>query len=207
MSDEPILEETEELDPRTVQLQTEGGTEELAHWVSRAALAERFLKAIAKDTSFKDFVTELLLEIVKIVKCEAASVLEVASDRPSMFFRASTGFSSDRLENIEIPMGQGIAGHVATTRQPYIMNPKETEQDPKQLKTVDVTVDFKTRNMVALPLSVKGKIYGVLELLNRVGDPSFSEKDLEVLKYASELAAKAIEIRMMMNWLAKKKAA
>lgn len=211
MADEPILpilEETEEFNPQQMSFSGGGGdgSDDIAHWVSRAALSEKFLKAVVKPSNFKDFVTELLLEIVKTVKCEAASVIEVSEDRQSLFFRAATGYSSDRLDPIEIPITKGIAGHVVSTRQYYVM---KTDKDPKQLKTVDNTVGFVTRNLIAIPILVRGNVYGVLELLNRVGDEDFSEKDIEILNFSAEMASKAIEIRLMFNWMAKsrKKAA
>lgn len=202
MSDDPIvpvLEESEEISPQASGYSSAGG-DDVAHWISRAALSEKFLKAIVKPTSFKEFVSELLLEIVRTVKCEAASIIEVSRDGKSMFFRAATGQSSDQLDPIEIPITKGIAGHVATTKQPYIM--KKNDNDSKQLKTVDNTVGFQTNNLVAIPIIIRGQIYGVLELLNRVGDDEFSVNDVELLTFASEIAAKAIEVRIMFNWLA-----
>lgn len=202
MSDEPImpvLEETEEISPQASGFSA-GGNDEIAHWISRAALSEKFLKAVVKPTSFKEFVSELLLEIVKSVKCEAASIIEVTRDGKSMFFRAATGQSSDQLDPIEIPVAKGIAGHVVSTKQPYIM--KKNDKDEKQLKSVDATVGFQTNNLVAIPIIVRGQVYGILELLNRVGDDEFSVKDVELLTFAADTAAKAIEVRMMFNWLA-----
>ena len=201
MSDDPIvpvLEESEETSPQ-VSGSSLGG-DEIAHWISRTALSEKFLKAIVKPTSFKDFVSELLLEIVRTVKCEAASIIEVSRDGKTMFFRAATGQSSDQLDPIEIPVTKGIAGHVVSTRQPYIM--KKNDNDEKQLKTVDNTVGFQTNNLIALPIIIRGQVYGILELLNRVGDDEFSVKDVELLTFAAESAARAIEVRIMFNWLA-----
>ncbi|MCM0604714.1 MAG: GAF domain-containing protein [Xanthomonadaceae bacterium] len=201
MSDDPILpilEESEDISPQSSDYAT--GGDDVAHWISRAALSEKFLKSIVKPTSFKTFVSELLLEIVKTVKCEAASIIEISRDGKSMFFRAATGQSSDQLDPIEIPVSKGIAGHVVTTRQPYIM--KRNDNDDKQLKTVDNTVGFQTNNLIAIPIFIRGHVYGVLELLNRVGDDEFSVKDVELLTFAAETAAKAIEVRIMFNWLA-----
>ena len=57
--------------------------------------------------------------------------------------------------------------------------------------------------MIAVPILIRGRVYGVLELLNRIGENSFTEGDLEILVYICEMAAKFIEIRMMIQWAGK----
>ena len=65
---------------------------------------------------------------------------------------------------------------------------------------IEKAVGFETRNMIAVPIVIRGKIFGVLELLNRVGDDNYSPGDIELLTYLCDIAARSIEIRLMLGW-------
>jgi GAF domain-containing protein len=100
-------------------------------------------------------------------------------------------------------MGQGIVGHVAESKQPLIVS--NVSENRNHLKAIEKAVGFETRNLVAIPIIVRGQVFAVLELLNRQGEDNYSEEDLEVLKYLCETAGKTIEIRMMIAWAARQK--
>src|SRR5262245_26987639 len=87
---------------------------------AKFALVEGFLRQIPRDQAFGDFLRELLLTVMKVVKSEAGSLLEVDHETNSLFFRSVVGTSSDRVAGFVIPMGQGIVGHVAESRRPVV---------------------------------------------------------------------------------------
>jgi GAF domain-containing protein len=142
---------------------------------------------------------------MKVVKCEAGSIFEVDESRNALFFRAVVGQSSDQLASFVIPLGQGIVGHVAESRQPVVVS--DVPENKMHLKAVQKAVGFETRNIVALPIIVRGRVFGVLELLNRVGEAEFTPTDMELLGACIQLAAKAIEVRLMIAWAAQKRTA
>ena len=65
---------------------------------ARLVAAESLLDLLVKDLSFDDFAREILVRFLKAIPCEAGSILEVAPDGQSLFFRAVSGRSSDRLD-------------------------------------------------------------------------------------------------------------
>jgi GAF domain-containing protein len=166
--------------------------------MAKFAVIEQFLQLLTRDCSFNDFTREVLLSIMKVVKSEAGSILELDYRHSTIFFRAIVGQSSDRLTGFVIPLGQGIVGYVAESRQPLVVS--NLEENKHHLKSIEKAVGFETRNLVAVPIIVRGRVYGVLELLNRVGEPDYTAVDVELLKYLCEMAAKAIEVRMMLAW-------
>jgi GAF domain-containing protein len=170
---------------------------------AKFALVESFLKQVTRDQGFGDFIREILLTTMKVVKSEAGSVLEVDHKKNSLFFRAVVGTSSDRVSSFVIPMGQGIVGHVAESRRGILVS--NVGENKLHLKAIQDAVGFETRNMAAIPIVIRGRIYGVLELLNRIGEPDYTNSDLELLNYACEMAAKAIEARLMIAWGAQRR--
>jgi GAF domain-containing protein len=181
------------------------GADALAFVSCKLHIAEAFLKLAGKDCKFSDFSRDILLTIMKVVKSEAGSLLEYDPKRQALFFRATAGTSSDKVSNYVIPMGTGIVGHVAESRQPLVVS--NAEENKIHLKTIDAAVGFTTRNLVAIPIIVRGQLYGVLELLNRIGDGDYTKQDVELLTYCAEMAAKALEVRFMIAWALRKEAA
>jgi GAF domain-containing protein len=158
-------------------------------------VVESMLSLSVKDCKFAEFIHELLMVAMKVVPCEAGSFLELDANSQSLFFRATVGQNSENVAKFVIPVGKGIVGHVAESLQPYVeTNPSEHQL---QLKSIDDAVGFSTRNIAAVPVIIRGKLFGVLEVLNRVGDGGFSKEDLDLLVYTAEKAAKTIEIRLM----------
>ena len=177
--------------------------ESLLTTISKVAALEGFMAVIARDTSFKEFIRDLLLIVVQAVKSEAGSILEFDHRNRTLFFRATVGQSSDRVDHFVIPIGQGIVGHVAESRQPIVVN--NVAENQIHLKSIQDAVGFPTRNLIALPLLIRGRVFCVLELLNRVGEDSYTDDDLELLKYVCQQASKAIEIRLTIAWALQKK--
>ena len=178
--------------------------EDVARLASKLSMMEELFRLMTADLKFQDFIREILLAVMKNVKCEAGSILEVNHDKKAIFFRAAAGMSSDRIMHFLIPMGKGVVGYVAESRQPLIVSNMDESQI--HLKSIPKTVGFETKNLVALPILIRGKIYGVLELINRIGEDKFSEADVDLLQTLGSMIARAIEIRLMLGYRAKEAA-
>jgi len=198
----PVLEEAE---PSSIRVDSSGAslvTDDLQQVALKLSVAESLFKLITSNVNFHEFMREVLLALVRVVKCEAASILEYNEKDNHLFFRAAVGHSSDKIVKFTVPMGQGIAGHVAESRQPLLVgNAKENE---KHLKAISDAVGYETRNLIAFPIVIRGRIFGVIELINRAGEDSFTDEDFELVNALGHLVGKAIEIRLMMSWASKK---
>lgn len=165
---------------------------------ARLAAVESMIRLLVKNIRFGEFVREILLIVMKVVTSEAGSILEVDHKSGNLFFRSVVGQSSERVAKFLIPMGKGIVGYVAESKQPIVVaNVKENEV---HLKSIQHAVGFETRDLVAIPIIIRGKVYGVLELLNRVGGQGYTPSDVENLTYLCEMAGRAIEVRLMLAW-------
>lgn len=199
-----VLEETSSSPDVSLSRDALFGDNLLAIATAKAAALEALLKLLVQDLKFSEFMREVLLVCMRSVKSEAGSILEVDPSSNTLFFRAAAGQSSDTVSEFRVPVGQGIAGHVAESRQPIVVaNVAENEM---HLKAIARAVGFEARNMVAVPILVRGKTFGVLELLNRFGDPDYSQADVEFLVYLCDMVGKAVEVRLMFAW-AKERAA
>jgi phosphoserine phosphatase RsbU/P len=94
-------------------------------------------------------------------------------------------------QEIRLPLGKGIAGHVAKTGD--VVNIPDAYADPRFNPDVDKRTGYHTRNILCLPIRNKaGKIIASLQLLNKkIG--SFTDEDTDFLLTLSGHMALALE--------------
>ncbi len=192
---EAVLEEPQSAEPS----ETLGGglfQDDLGILSTKMVALEAMFKLLTSNLSFQDFTREALLILMRAVRSEAGSILEMNYEDNTIFFRTAAGHTSDKIVRFVIPMGQGIVGHVAESKQPLVVG--DAEGNEYHLKALAKAVGFEVRNMVALPILIRGKVFAVLELLNRVGDDTYSAADIELLTSLCDFMAKAIEVRLML---------
>ncbi len=174
----------------------------VAAFRSRSSFAIHLFDALIRDTSFSDFMTDALLSLLRVIPAEAASLLEADARNGVFRFRGVIGQSSDRIREFTIPMNRGVVGEVARTGRGHLA--AQAHEDPLHLRTVSDAVEFQTRNLIAVPVFIRGRLFGVVELLNRVSQPTFTQDDLDLLQDLCEsMLAKAIEARLVIGWAAK----
>jgi transcriptional regulator with GAF, ATPase, and Fis domain len=165
---------------------------------AKAAFGEALLRGIVREQDFSAFVRESLLSLMNILKWEAGSVLEFDHETDNYFFRAVTGRSSDKLPQFRVPRGQGIVGKVGEERRVCVM--RDAESEKAHLGAIAKAVGFEVKCLVALPLVIGGRLYGVLELLNPEPPETLDEGAVSHLERLAELMALAIEARLKVAW-------
>jgi signal transduction histidine kinase len=133
---------------------------------------------------------------IELTETGAASIFLRDSRTGELFFLSALGGGADgegggKLLRIPVPIRGSIAGSVATTGEPAVVN--DVSQDERHYDGVDAETQFVTRSILAVPLVRRGKIIGALEVLNKVGGRTFTDDDLELLTMLAAQAAVAIE--------------
>ncbi|HBZ86864.1 MAG TPA: hypothetical protein DEO67_06990 [Candidatus Edwardsbacteria bacterium] len=118
--------------------------------------------------------------VTEIAPSEAGSLLLLSSDRTTLKFSIVKGSASAKLEGLEIPVGQGIAGWVAKTGIPLTVN--DVASEPKWKKEIADNVDFPTRSILCVPLKSRAEVIGVVELINKLRDEDYNDDDLEIIE-------------------------
>jgi GAF domain-containing protein len=168
----------------------------------KLAALEALFKLVGRDYfSFGQLVSEILRISMDNVKSEAGSFIEVDHVNQCLFFRAVTGRASENLLNFTFPFGQGIAGFVCETQQPMVLS--SVDDSSVHLSAISNAIGFEAKNMLAYPLVIRGITFGCIEVLNRLGEPQYTEADKEVMGAIAEYAARVIEQRLVMATLTK----
>ncbi len=125
----------------------------------------------------------------QVMGAEASSVLLLDPTRRKLIFRAATGQSGEALIGQEFDAEQGIAGRVAATGTPELVN--DVREDKSFFAGIDEKSSFVTRGLAAAPMAKNGKVVGVVEVLNKLDSGPFGEQDLALLQVFANLAATA----------------
>jgi len=148
-------------------------------------------KTISTSLNLVETLDKVIFQAQTVMDCEASSVFLIDEETNELYFFVTQGEKGEQIKEIRLKMGEGIAGQCALTNKPILV--PDTSKDERFCKRVDDESKFVTRNLIACPLRFKGKVIGVLEVLNKKGDLSFNEHDVELLEAVGNLAVNAIE--------------
>jgi transcriptional regulator with PAS, ATPase and Fis domain len=88
-------------------------------------------------------------------------------------------------------MGQGIAGQVALTGEPIVVT--DTSKDARFESSIDKAVGFETKSIMCVPIKLRDKVIGVIEVLNAGYSGPLSEEDLDIFSAFAGAAGVALQ--------------
>ncbi|WP_208607769.1 PP2C family protein-serine/threonine phosphatase [Paenibacillus pectinilyticus] len=149
----------------------------------------------------QDLLVKIMETSSRIMNAEASSVILVDEEKGELFFDLALGAKGDEVREIRLKIGEGIAGWVAQTGKSVKID--DAAQDERWSSKVAKRVDYPTRNMLCVPLVSKGKIIGVLQVLNKRGEAPFTDRDLQLLESIASPTAASLENAMLYDALEK----
>lgn len=105
------------------------------------------------------------------INSDEASVLIRDGDEGDLRFLCAIGKVAEQLLNMKVPAGKGIAGFVLSSGQPMVVS--DVGEDQAFYAEVDKETGYSTQMILATPLRHNGEVIGVLEYINRRGEPPF----------------------------------
>ncbi|HEY4580824.1 MAG TPA: GAF domain-containing protein, partial [Candidatus Acidoferrales bacterium] len=123
--------------------------------------------------------------VKRLVDSDILGVLLLDSQTQTLSYRFASGYSREVVENWRIPVGQGIPGVAAATREPVRV--ADLRQDPRNLGMVE-----SARSELAVPLLFRNQVIGVLDIHSPDVD-HFTQQQEEVLVLLASRLAMAIE--------------
>ncbi|MGD9731329.1 MAG: diguanylate cyclase [Desulfamplus sp.] len=148
-------------------------------------------KPLAKSKTIKETLEVLMYQIGTIFQPMNWSLLLKDPKSGDMIFTIVVGSNKEKLEGVRIPKGEGIAGHILNTGVSLIV--ENVEEDERFSIRMDESTGFKTKSIIGVPLKTDDKIFGVIELINKISGHNFTQFELTLLNTIAEYAAIAIE--------------
>jgi len=132
-----------------------------------------------------------LMSVEQSLNAEVSSIFEVDQAKGELFFCLARGPGSDKIRALRLKIGEGIAGWVALTEKPLIC--PDPYADPRFSRDFDDKSGFRTRSILCVPLKSRGRLVGVVELINKKEAQGFKEEDLEFLTMLGNMIGPALE--------------
>lgn len=166
---------------------TNGGTDELV----KLSFFVDIAKAISQTKTIDGTIAEIMRHIGEIFTPFNWSILLKNPDTGDLTFTVVVGQNADKLRGLKLPKGEGIAGWVSETGKPVIV--RDVNKDSRFSSRVDNFTGFQTNSIIGVPLIADQKVFGVIELINKLDGGSFTPFELKVLTTIADFAAIAIE--------------
>ncbi len=139
-----------------------------------------------------DRILELILQkAVDVIRAEAGSVFLVDTAADALIFAVALGPSGIQLVGKQMPIDEmSIAGSSTIRRESLIVN--NAAADPRWNTTFDAATEFKTRDILTVPMIAFDKVVGVIEVINKKDGQQFSADDESALTTFARQAAVAL---------------
>jgi signal transduction protein with GAF and PtsI domain len=145
------------------------------------------IQRLSPATDVLAMLGDLLASVLAVVGASDGSLILVDDETKELVFAVVHGQAKQRLTGYRLSHGSGIAGWVASHRQPQIV--QDVRRDTRFSPLVDETFDFQTRSLVAMPLLDGERVLGVIEALNKTSERAFTQVDYDLLRVVAQLAA------------------
>ncbi len=121
-------------------------------------------------------------------EAEKCTIMLIEDDE-YLVLKVGIGIDEKKMQNVRIKKGEGIAGAVAESGEAVWVKDIETDERFKRKSSVK----YHTSSFLSVPLLVKNKIIGVLNVNDKRDNQPFSKDDFEMITILASQAAIAIE--------------
>ncbi|MCM3611958.1 HD domain-containing protein [Planococcus sp. MERTA32b] len=156
-------------------------------------------KQLNSNLEIEEVFQNILLQMVTMIGAEAGTLWVLEQDGEEIKVVAAYGESADKIVNIRLKKDEGIAGKVIMSGEPVLI--RNVKEHPDWSNRVDESSGFVTKSMITVPLTVKGKVLGSLQLLNKKQCDYFNEADVSLAVALASQSAMALHNSQMYDEL------
>ena len=154
----------------------------------RAELLD-FLLEVSAATSESLDLDRIMANVAEIVKevmpYDLFAILLYSERQRGLSIRYSIGHREEIIRSLVLPLGEGITGAAAATRQPILV--ADVRNDPRYLTALDAV-----QSELAVPMLARGKLVGVIDLQSTRLNV-YREQDRSLLQLIASRVAVSID--------------
>jgi len=147
------------------------------------------LVSIASDIDSPQIFDVIIGRAAEVAGAEQGSIMLLNEETRTLEVKATKGLNPAILNHVRINPGEGIAGTVLERGMPVVVS--NIEQDERFLRPNRTR--YKTKSFISLPLRMKEKSIGVINLSDKADRTDFSDMDLKLLEILALYSTVAIE--------------
>jgi signal transduction histidine kinase len=151
----------------------------------------KFSALLNSSLKIEDVLDHAMQYAEEFIEAEASSIYELDEEKKELFIRLARGEKKIPLEGLKTKVGEGIAGKVVETGEPIVI--PDVKKDDQFSDRFDKLTGFKTKSIICVPLTIRDKHIGALEVLNKRFEDPFTQADLDLLTGMARQIAVALE--------------
>lgn len=144
---------------------------------------------LATTVDLKGALTSILSLAIDVIGAKLGSVMILDPKNNELYIGASCGLDDSVVQCTRMKLGSSISGYVAQSGRPLIV--EDIEKDPRFARIN--RQKYESKSLISAPLIYKDRLYGVINLNNKIDGGPFAEDDLLLLSALAIPAAVAID--------------
>lgn len=148
-------------------------------------------KALTSCLEVHSVLETIVKQVERLISPQAWSLLLVDKESGDLIFEVAFSPVAQQLHGLRLRKGEGIAGWVALNGEPLLI--RDVSRDERFQGQFDRQFSFTTQSIVCVPMKIKDRVVGVIELINSMDKLAFNDADMAVLSAIADFAAIALE--------------
>jgi HD-GYP domain-containing protein (c-di-GMP phosphodiesterase class II) len=144
---------------------------------------------ISAKSELHEMLNLIVRMIAELLSAKMISLMLLDRTRSELFIKVSYGLDEWIVENARSKVGEGIAGKVAETGRPLLIDNIENNK----VHSAPNRTQYETLSLLSAPLIVSGTVVGVINVNNKTSGKPFDQDDLNLLMSFGERISKALE--------------
>ncbi|PKL43029.1 MAG: hypothetical protein CVV41_11530 [Candidatus Riflebacteria bacterium HGW-Riflebacteria-1] len=145
--------------------------------------------SVSKTLNISKLFDTILQQVQEVMDVENCSLMAYDPLNELLSLDAAIGLPSNMVGQIQVKVGEGIAGWVAQNRKPVLL--KDVSKDIR-FANHHGRMDYKTRSVLSVPIMHNNELLGVLNVNNKRSGDAFFEDDQNLLLGISGQISQAI---------------
>jgi signal transduction histidine kinase len=162
---------------------------QIVRWHHQLLTLSHISSAVSILHNLDAVLSTALDDILELISGAVGGILLLDEKTKTLYYRVQRGLSPQFTEDRRIALGEGIAGRVAQSGEPMLI--EDISQDPRAARPALVSVEG-IRGCVSIPLKARDKVVGVLNIFSHTAG-RFGADDVSLLSSIGDYLGTAIE--------------
>jgi len=127
--------------------------------------------------------------IAEMLSAKIVSLMLLDQEKKELFIKVAYGLDENIVSHARVRLGSGIAGKVAETGEPLLIENVETSG----IKGAPNNPQYETKSLVSVPLKIGSSVIGVINANNKTSGKPFDQDDLALVISMGMRFSKVIE--------------
>ena len=146
-------------------------------------------KSLSTTGELNQLLDKIIKLATKVIGVKSGSIMLLNESGKALTISAAIGLEKEVIEKTKLELGKSIAGWVAEKGEPVMIADVEKDLRFKRINKEK----YETHSLLSVPLEVKDKVLGVINLNNKTSGKIFNQEDLRLLVTFASQAAIAID--------------